>query len=147
MLRTISNNKMGVLLFVFCMFGVQAFANAGLSVIANNQLSLESLEIRQVRGIFLAKTNKFPNGVFVKFINQTEGSPVANEFDKKVLRKTVAQLKSYWMKLVYTGRARLPGKLASDAEVKKWVAAAVGRIGYIDSASVDNTVKVLAVIP
>jgi len=50
-------------------------------------------------------------------------------------------------KLVFTGKATQPKEFASNAEVKKAVAADPKAIGYIDKSAVDDTVKVILTLP
>ena len=65
---------------------------------------------------------------------------VRESFDNTVLGKPGSQLTSYWAKLVFTGKAKAPEELASDAEVRAKVAATPGAIGYVDDGAVDASV-------
>lgn len=80
-------------------------------------------------------------------IDQTEGSPLRNEFYKKVADKESSQAKALWSKLVFTGKATLPKEVASSAEVKKVLEADPKAIGYIEKNAVDATVKVVWTAP
>ncbi len=72
------------------------------------------------------------------------GSDVHKEFAKKVLGKSSSQLKAYWAKLVFTGKGTPPKQINSDAEMIKLVAANPNLIGFVNAASVDDSVKVAA---
>jgi hypothetical protein len=66
------------------------------------------------------------------------------EFVSKVVDKDEAQMKSYWSRLIFTGKGVPPKVIESDAEVKDLVARNPDTIGFIDAASADATVKVVA---
>jgi ribosomal protein S3 len=57
------------------------------------------------------------------------------------------EVNRYWAKRKFTGKAKTPKVLVSDREVKEWVARTPEGLGYIDGKSLDNTVKVLLIIP
>lgn len=118
-------------------------ARAEVVVVMSAQGSAGSLSAAQVSQIFLAKSSSLPGGGQAAPIDQDEGTPIRDEFYKKVTGKDAAQLKAYWAQLLFTGKAQKPKKAAGDEAVKKLVAATPGGIGYIDAKSVDGTVKVV----
>ena len=92
---------------------------------------------KQVANIFLGKSNELVG------IDMPDGNPVRDAFYQKVTGKDGAQLKAYWAKLVFTGKAQPLKEFSSDADVKKFVAANPTGIGYIDKGAVDGSVKVV----
>ncbi len=69
--------------------------------------------------------------------------PVRAQFYSKVAGKDEAQVKAIWSKLVFTGKAKPPKELASNADVVKAVAADPSAIGYVDKSALDSSVKVV----
>ena len=57
-----------------------------------------------------------------------------------------SQLKSYWSKLVFTGKGQPPRDVQTDAEMIELVAGNPNIIGYVDISSVTDKVKVLTSI-
>jgi ABC-type phosphate transport system substrate-binding protein len=82
-------------------------------------------------------------GVSVVPIDQGEGNPARTDFYANVIKKSEAQLKSYWSRLIFTGKGQAPQVVGGDAEVKNMVANNPNIIGYIDEGAVDGTVKVI----
>ncbi len=119
-----------------------AASTAEVSIIVNpgnaNQLSTED-----IKRIFLGKDVLFPDGTKAAPVTVESGGST-DEFNQKVLDRNASQLKAYWSKLVFTGKGVPPEALASDADVVKAVASAGNKIGFVDSGSVDGSVKVLA---
>jgi len=102
-----------------------------------NPKNASAVSAEQISNIFLGKSNELLG------IDLPDGSPVRDAFYHKVTGKDGAQLKAYWAKLVFTGKAQPLKELASDADVKKFVAGNPTAIGYIDKAAVDGSVKVI----
>ena len=95
------------------------------------------LSAEQVSNVFLGKSSDLTG------VDLPDGNGVRDAFYQKVTGKDAAQVKAYWAKLVFTGKAQPLKELASDAEVKKFVAANPNAIGYIDKGAVDGSVKVI----
>jgi ABC-type phosphate transport system substrate-binding protein len=76
-------------------------------------------------------------------VDLPDSSPAYVEFYTKATGKDVAQVKSIWSRIAFTGKGQPPKQLADAAAVKKAVAASPNTVGYIDKAAVDGTVKVL----
>jgi ABC-type phosphate transport system substrate-binding protein len=91
----------------------------------------------QISSIFLGKSTDLTG------VDLPDGNAHRNAFYQKVTGKDGAQLKAYWAKLVFTGKAQPLKELGSDAEVKKFVASNPNAIGYIDKGAVDGSVKVV----
>lgn len=95
------------------------------------------LSADQVSNIFLGKSADLTG------VDLPDGNGVREAFYQKVTGKDAAQVKAYWAKLVFTGKAQPLKEMASDADVKKFVAGNPNAIGYIDKGAVDGTVKVI----
>ncbi|ARU55138.1 hypothetical protein OLMES_1052 [Oleiphilus messinensis] len=122
---------------------VVAPVRAEYAVIVNPQLEIEHLDKIDIQNIYLAKTGSFPNGEWVIPVDHKKGAPLRNAFYESVLERTEAQLKSYFSRLVFTGKGSPPRTLEDDDSIKKQVQTNKSVIGYVDSKSVDNTVKVV----
>ncbi|MDF1642681.1 MAG: phosphate ABC transporter substrate-binding protein [Pseudomonadales bacterium] len=97
--------------------------------------------------LFLGKSRKFPGGNEAVPIEQAEGSSSRAEFHQSVIKKSSAQLKSYWSRIVFTGKGQPPKEVDSDAEVIDLVSQNPSMIGYIDSSAANDSVKVVLTAP
>jgi len=111
---------------------------------SNNE---SALGIKVVKKLFLVKTSSFPGGGKATPADQPEGSGIRSSFYKNVAGKNDAQMKSYWSKMIFSGKASPPIIVNDDAAIKSWVASNPNGIGYIDSSQVDTSVKVVLSIP
>jgi len=124
-----------------------ATALAEVAVVVNPGSGVTSLSDVQAKALFLGKAKKFPNGTKATPVDQKEGSSARSVFNEKVLKKSDSQVKAYWSKMVFSGKASPLKSVADDAEVKAFVAGTSGAIGYIDSSQVDSSVTVVLTIP
>jgi ABC-type phosphate transport system substrate-binding protein len=115
---------------------------AGVVVIVHPS-NASGLDAAAINRIYTGKEKSFSNGNKAIPISQISTAAATDEFNEKVLNKTSAQLKAYWSKLVFTGKGTPPKEMNDDQEVLKLVASNPDTIGYISSASVDSSVKVV----
>lgn len=118
-----------------------SFAETSVIVSASNPNS--TMDQTTVSKIFLGKAKSFPDGTQALPVDQDEGSKSRESFNTTVLGKSDSQLKSYWSRLIFTGKGTPPKQSGTDAEIKSLVANNPNIIGYIDSSAVDGTVKVV----
>lgn len=114
---------------------------AEVVVVVGAKSAAATMTNEQVAQYFLGKSTAMTP------IDQADGSPLRNEFYKKVADKEAAQAKALWSKLVFTGKATMPREVASSADVKKALAADPKAIGYIEKSAVDASVKVVLTAP
>jgi ABC-type phosphate transport system substrate-binding protein len=120
-----------------------AASEANVVTVVSAKSPIISLSKTQVADIFLGKSNRFPGGAQATPIDQPEASSLREEFYDKVTGKSLAQLKAYWSKIIFTGRGRPPKTAPGSTEVKKLLAENVLAIGYIEDTQVDPSVRVL----
>ncbi|PCJ13154.1 MAG: phosphate ABC transporter substrate-binding protein [Gammaproteobacteria bacterium] len=131
----------------FIAFSSINFANASTVVIVSKDSPVTQLTQHQVRQIFLKQNKYFPGGSSAIPIDQTANRVIKKDFYQSVAHMTGAQWMSYWSKLVFTGKKNPPRLSADSTGVVKLVASGNHFIGYIDSESVDNQVKVVYALP
>ena len=108
-------------------------ARAELVVIANPAVGPLSKE--QVADLFLGKNPALTP------VDLPDASPQYAEFYKKATGRDVAQVKSTWSRIVFSGKGQAPKQLPDSAAVKKAVAADPKAVGYVDRSAVDGSVK------
>ena len=114
---------------------------AEIVVIVNTANQASRMFSEQAAQFFLGKSNQFTP------IDQGKESAIRRDFYQKIASKSLSQVEGVWAKIEFSGKGTMPKSYASDAAVKKAVAADPSAIGYIDKASVDDTVKVLLTLP
>lgn len=122
------------------LLALASLAQAEVAVIVNPGASKAPSQA-EVANIFLGKDKS------MKGVDQKDWSATKNTFYNVVTNKSESQLKSYWSGLVFTGKGQPLPSVVGDAEVVARVAAEADAIGYVDSAAVNDSVKVLFTLP
>lgn len=120
---------------------------AGLVVVVSARSPVGTLRADQVAEIFLGQAGRFPDGGEAVALDQSVGSPLRDEFYAKVAAKSPALLKTYWSKMIFTGRGQPPREVSGSSAVRRLVADNPSLIGYIDRSALDASVKPVLVIP
>jgi len=122
-------------------FSASSFAE--LTVIVNPS-NASKIDNKQVQRIFLGKDKKFPDGSEAIPVNLTQDNANRAIFDESLLERSSSQVSAYWAKLVFTGKGIPPKEVSTDADVIALVSANPNVIGYVDSSSVNDSVKIVS---
>lgn len=125
-----------------CLVSAVSIADIAIIVNPNNSNTISESDINR---IFLGKNKSFSGGDSVKAVNLKSGDATRTEFEKKALGKSSKQVKAYWSKLIFSGKAKPLLESGSDADALKYVAENPKAIAYVDASKVNDTVKVIKV--
>jgi ABC-type phosphate transport system substrate-binding protein len=112
-------------------------------VIVHPSNALSEISVDDVKKIYLGKKKFFPGGVKAIPGDQPKGAKSRKFFYGGIVGKSESKLKSYWSRLIFTGKGTPPKVIGNDAAVKAWVAEQPQGMGYIMRSVADDTVKVL----
>ena len=121
-------------------------AKADISIIANKSMPIDTIETETAKKLWLGKIHKLPVAGKVKVVDQSGISNIKEDFYKKLANKDLNQLKTYWAKIIFTGKSVPPKTLSSDIKVLDIVRKNTNTLGYVNSKSVTGDVKVLMTI-
>jgi ABC-type phosphate transport system substrate-binding protein len=116
-------------------------AVADVAVVVSVSNPVATLTRYEVIDIFLGRANRFPNGSKVVAIDQHAGTTAREAFYTGVVGVTAAQLKSYWSKIIFTGKGQPLEHVSDDSAVKKFLNDNPDAIGYIERSLLDDSVK------
>jgi len=130
---------------IACLFATQAGSViAGeIAVIANKDISINSLSVKQVKKLWLGKIKKVADSGNLVPVDVDPSSPNYAVFYKKVAKKNPAQIKLYWSKQMFSGKNFPAKRLSDDDSIIEWVSANKNAIGYISADKVTDSIKVL----
>jgi ABC-type phosphate transport system substrate-binding protein len=107
----------------------------GFKVIVHPSNSVDSVDRDFLRDAYLGKATEW-GGETIRPIDLVKKYPARNQFTKHVLRKTPAQLRTYWTQRIFSGKGVPPPESDADAVIK-YVLANKGAVGYLP-ADVDH---------
>lgn len=111
------------------------------AVVVGSGSKAAAMNADAVKRVFLGREETV-GGAPAQVIYQ-KGGAVRAAFDTSVLGKAGPELTTYWSRLIFTGKAKAPAEVDSDAAVKAKLASNPGAVGYISDGAVDGSVKVL----
>lgn len=112
-------------------------------VVVNAENPVKTYSKRELVDLYMGRELYFPDGSLVIRLDQTPDSSVRQLFYKLLVDKTVAEVNAYWARLLFTGRASPPQVVGNDAGVLDAVRRNRNAIGYVEKASVTESVKVV----
>lgn len=135
-------------LTVLIMTGLLSWqAQAELVVVVHPKNPADSLSRREVVDLYMGRTQYFADGSLVIRLDQRPDSDEREQFYRHLVNKSVAEVNAYWARLLFTGRASPPQVVGDSEAVLRAVRDNTNAIGYLDSADVDASVKVVARVP
>jgi ABC-type phosphate transport system substrate-binding protein len=117
-------------------------------IVAADQ-DLEQIDRDRLSRLFLKKVTRWADGEVVRPVDLAERSTVRDGFSQEVHGRRTAAIKSYWQRMIFSGRATPPPEVDTEEDVISYVASHPGAIGYVSSgAPVEETsgVRVVAVV-
>ena len=121
-------------------FCVASAAHAEVAVIVHPHAA-QSPGLAEVANIYHGKDKS------MTAIDLENWGPTRTSFYNQVANKNESQMRSYWSGLIFTGKGQPPASVADDAAMIQRVASDSNAIGYVDSASVTDEVKVIFTLP
>lgn len=131
------------ILVTLLLVGLPLISFAEIVVIANKQMPISSLSQQEIYRIYMGKMKFLPNGVKVIPVDQQPGSAAREQFYAKIIQKSETDIKSYWSRVIFTGQGYPPIQETDDQSVKELVAKNLNCIGYINKASLDDSVRIV----
>jgi ABC-type phosphate transport system substrate-binding protein len=122
-----------------------AAEDGDFKVIVSPQNPADAVDREFLRDAFLKKATEWHDGVTVHPIDLSAKSSVHDQFVTRVLRKTPAQLKTYWNQQIFSGKGVPPPEAETPQEVIAFVLAHPGAVGYIPVDVSPGKAKVIGI--
>lgn len=112
-------------------------------MVVNPANPISDIAVEDVRHLYLGVRTVFPNGQPVLLF---EATPIAGRFYAAALDMDPAQVKRYWIGMVFQGDPAVPPLRVEDLkEVKRRVARHPGAVSFLPTALADSSVKILRI--
>lgn len=122
---------------------VRAQSAEPIAVVVNPTNPISDIAVEDVRHLYLGVRTAFPNGQPVLLF---EATPIARRFYAAALGMDLAEIKRYWIGMVFAGDPAVPPlPVKTLGEVKRRVARHPGAVSFLPAAFADRSVKVLRI--
>ncbi|MDY0012455.1 MAG: hypothetical protein RBS40_06145 [Rhodocyclaceae bacterium] len=115
---------------------------ADLVLVVGRDSPIASLSREQAERFYLGRGTAFPDGTPVGLLDLPPGN-LRDQFYLRLTGKNPIQIRAYWSRQVFTGRARPPREVGSPAELRALLVQNPNLLGYLADGDADATVKVL----
>lgn len=131
------------LLLIFLLF-IPNYLSADIAVIGHLKSGVTSMTKKEVKNVFMGRTQSLPNGSFALPIDQQK---LRSDFYYALTNRPIEQVNAYWARIMFSGEASPPIKLPNAQAIMQVIKENKGAIGYVDHAEVDESaVKVLLLL-
>lgn len=127
--------------------GAASFARADdgdFQVIVHPDNPIAAVDRGFLRDVFLKKTTAWRHGPGARPVDLPPGR-AREQFTKSVLRKSRAQLRSYWNQQIFSGKGVPPPEAESVAAAIAFVRSHPGAIGYVPAGTDPGGVRVVRI--
>jgi ABC-type phosphate transport system substrate-binding protein len=141
MTKGLLNSSMVVAVLTIMAIGGATPVSAQVSIIVAKG-SVHKASREEAKDIFAGANVTWASGTRVQVVDQSD-TETGKAFYDTFVGKSANQVRLQWTKLVLSGQAVAPKKVAGDEAVRKAVAEDPNAIGYIQSSALDGSVKEL----
>ncbi len=100
-------------------------------VVINAQNPTRELSATRIARMFLKKLKRWDHDVRVRSIDLEVDSPIREAFTRSIHGKSVTAIKSYWQRMIFSGRDVPPEERRTEREILDFVRTHPGAIGYV----------------
>ncbi len=119
----------------------------GFKVVVHPSNPTTELSRAEISRLFLKKDTLWDHAGTVAPVDLVPNNRTRQRFSKAIHGREVRRVQSYWLRLIFSGRAAPPPELDQERQVLEFVANDRQAIGYVSSTTtVGKDVKVVKVI-
>lgn len=116
---------------------------AELYVIVNNSNPLAKIDKKELIALYTGRSRNFPGGGPAEVFDQPRDSAQREAFYLALTGMDLAQIDSYWARLLFTGRVVPPKMLAGDSALLAEVKRNPRAIAYLSSPPAEGQAKLV----
>jgi ABC-type phosphate transport system substrate-binding protein len=116
---------------------------ADVVVVVNASSGVERLSREEVINIFLGRFRQLPSGLPALPVDLPASQAEKATFYRLLVKRELAEINSYWARLVFSGRTTPPKQAKSEDEMIEFVGSTQGAVGYLERGKLDGRFKVV----
>jgi hypothetical protein len=117
---------------------------ADLAVVVHPDSAVTSLSRAELINIFMGRYRRLPSGETALPVDL---EPLKARFYRALLDKDLAEISSYWARLVFSGQATPPIQIRHEAEALEYIRRNRGALGFLDADAVPADLRVVMRLP
>ncbi|MBX3685600.1 MAG: hypothetical protein KF909_05675 [Rhodocyclaceae bacterium] len=129
-------------LLVLALLALAPWVQAETVIVTARTGAITTLDRQEAERLYLGRTATLADGTPVTLADLPPGN-VRDDFYLSLTGKNPLQIRTYWSRIVFTGRALPPKEADSPKQLRGWLAANPNMIGYLSDSEIDDSVRVL----
>ncbi|MEF7615400.1 hypothetical protein V4F39_15885 [Aquincola sp. MAHUQ-54] len=121
-------------------------ARADLYVVVHAGNPQRAMAQKEVVDLFMGRSRTFAQGDFALPFDLPRDSAVRERFYQALTGQSLAQVNSYWSRLMFTGQTMPPQALPGESAVADLVRRNPSAIGYLSTEPTDKGLRVVLVL-
>lgn len=121
-------------------------ARADVYVVVHAANPVRSLSHKELVDLYMGRSRVFPHGDLALPFDLARDSALRERFYRGLTGMSLAQVNSYWSRLMFTGQTLPPAALQTEAEVMAIVKRNSNAIGYLGTEPADRGLRVVLVL-
>jgi len=121
-------------------------ARADFYIVVQASNPQRALSQKDVLDLFMGRSRAFSNGDFALIFDLPRDSARRAAFYRTLTGMTLAQVNSYWSRLMFSGQSMPPQSLPDEATIISIVKRNPNAIGWLSSEPTDRQLRTLLVI-
>jgi hypothetical protein len=121
-------------------------AHADFYIVAQAGNPQQALTKGDALNLFMGRTRSFTNGQFALVFDLPRDNLKRAEFYRALCGMSLAQLTSYWSRLMFSGQSLPPQPLPDEATMIEIVKHNPNAVGWLSSAPIDRGLRTLLVL-
>jgi ABC-type phosphate transport system substrate-binding protein len=130
--------RCAALLLFFCLAGL---AHAAPVAVGHKNLAGEKIDAPTLKAVFLGKKTAWDHAG--RIVLAVLKGDTADAFLKATVEMSASQFANHWRRLAMTGGGTSPRFFDKPDDLRRFVAETPGAIGFLDAASVDDSLLTL----
>jgi len=126
--------------------GVAPRAQADYYIVVQIGNSQPALTQKQAIDLFMGRSRAFANGEFALIFDLPRDNPTRAAFYRALTGMSLAQVNSYWSRLMFSGQSMPPQALPDDATMIEIVKRNPNAVGWLAHEPTDKQLRTLLVI-
>ncbi|WP_150305676.1 type 2 periplasmic-binding domain-containing protein [Pseudomonas saliphila] len=125
--------------FLSCLL-LAGFARADIAVVVTVDSPLRTVSQNDLINVFMGRYRRLPTGETALPVDL---SPLKARFYRALVDKDLAEINSYWARLIFSGQASPPLQMQESDEMLQYIRRNPGALGYLDAAAVPDDVRIV----
>ena len=130
-----------------CLYALALPARADVWVVVPTSSSVKAMTQKELVDLYMGRSRAFPDGTFALPFDLPRDDPGRASFYKSLTGMDLAQINSYWSRLMFSGQTLPPQPLPGEAAMADLVKRNPSAVGYLlQEPAADKGLRVVLVL-